>query len=220
MPHILNLYKFKHIIFDLDGTLIDSSESILFCFNEILKKNKIIPIRPVEKSLIGPPLSETIKTLTGFKDEKLILRLCDDFKLLYDNGIYKLTNIFPGIIDVLNLFYKSNLQLYIITNKRSNPTKKIIDYFNWSHYFKAVYSIDSFSGLFGSKKQIIKHVIEIHNIPKSNVVYIGDRMEDLDAAQSNDLAFIGVKWGTDDWINFSTKRLMLLNYPNELMSVV
>ena len=61
----------EHIIFDLDGTLIDSSDSIINCFEEILKFNSIQPIIPINKNIIGPPLLETLKKINQNETEKI-----------------------------------------------------------------------------------------------------------------------------------------------------
>ncbi|MFC6806045.1 HAD family hydrolase [Methylophaga thalassica] len=59
-----------NIIFDLDGTLIDSSPAILAALEMALEKNKIKPKLPMTHKLIGPPLNQLLPILTGLTDEK------------------------------------------------------------------------------------------------------------------------------------------------------
>ena len=81
--------KLKNIIFDLDGTLIDSSKSILLCLEESLKSMRIEPSVKLTSSLIGPPLKELIAKITSLENSKIRDRIVIKFKELYDNKFYK-----------------------------------------------------------------------------------------------------------------------------------
>ena len=70
---VLMNIKASSIIFDLDGTLIDSAPSILIGFEHVLKANGIDPLTPLVPSIIGPPLAQMLKMLSGINDEKKIL---------------------------------------------------------------------------------------------------------------------------------------------------
>ena len=72
------------ILFDLDGTLIDSSPGILASFARVLEANGLAPAVPLEASLIGPPLAVTLRQVSGVRDEALLARLVDAFKADYD----------------------------------------------------------------------------------------------------------------------------------------
>ena len=62
-------------------------------------------------------------------DEKKLLKLANDFKSYYDNSGYKNTLVFPGIEEMLLNLKQNKFKLYIATNKRINPTIKIINLF-------------------------------------------------------------------------------------------
>jgi phosphoglycolate phosphatase len=68
------------IIFDLDGTLIDSASSILAGFDYVLKINGISPLKRLTPSLIGPPLIPTIRMLSGNKKKKKLHEMAIEFK--------------------------------------------------------------------------------------------------------------------------------------------
>ena len=141
----LTILQTKNIIFDLDGTLIDSSEGILNGFIKTFEILGVRPTREITKDIIGPPLIQTLSCLAGTEDKKLLSELSDTFKNYYDNDGYKLTKEFLGITDMLRrIFNSGRYDLYIATNKRLLPTKKIIQYLGWSHFFTEVYALDSF----------------------------------------------------------------------------
>ena len=79
----------KQIIFDLDGTLVDSSNSILQCYKYILQKNKVKSVVKLDSRLIGPPLRETLQTITASKNEILIQYLSQKFMEMYDENFFK-----------------------------------------------------------------------------------------------------------------------------------
>jgi len=78
-----------HILFDLDGTLIDSAPSILETFAAILEAKGIEPVFPLDNRIIGPPLRGVLQQLLGDDDSFLIPELSEDFINRYDTNGYK-----------------------------------------------------------------------------------------------------------------------------------
>ena len=71
----MNILKNKHIyLFDLDGTLIDSSPEIIKTYNTVFNKNNIKPIREVSEDIIGPPLRDTMSNLIPSEEESQLHR--------------------------------------------------------------------------------------------------------------------------------------------------
>ena len=83
------------ILFDLDGTLIDSSPGILASFGRILAAAGLPPAVPLAASLIGPPLAVTLQQVSGIADEVRLTRLVEAFKQDYDTAGYLATEMFP-----------------------------------------------------------------------------------------------------------------------------
>ena len=135
----------KAVIFDLDGTLIDSSPSILAGLEISIKKYGLLPAFPLESHLVGPPLKDTLRKLVGNQADIDLNLLVSEFKAYYDTSGFKESIIYPGIQDLLFQLYKANISLYLATNKRLDPTLKIINYFGWQSLFAEVYAIDKFA---------------------------------------------------------------------------
>lgn len=190
----------RTLIFDLDGTLIDSSQSILECYQFALRMHNITPAIPLTSAIIGPTLKETLIKLTGSKNQRLIESLAESFKSNYDSCGYRLTQIFPEVSELLLQLFQSGRSLYIATNKRLYPTTLILDHLGWTHYFQSIIAIDSIKHHFIDKCSMLGHIVKIFNIKTMQTVYIGDRIEDGIAADANHLRFIAAKWGYNNFI--------------------
>jgi phosphoglycolate phosphatase len=186
----------RSVIFDLDGTLIDSQESILNTIQLALRQVGVSAQIPMTKELVGPPLNEVISKITGISDKSILNEIGAKFKLNYDLLGYKESIVYPGINKFLFNLHSQGFILHIATNKRSIPTKKILEYFSWSQIFSTVYSIDSREGApFEGKAEMIFALLKGESISSGSAVYVGDRFEDYEAATINDLRCIVVDWG-------------------------
>lgn len=188
----------KHIIFDLDGTLIDSAPSILESFSYAFTTLGITPHRPITSDVVGPPLMQTLVALAGKNDHALLQRLAEKFKEHYDTAAYKQAAVYPDVQALLEALNQTDVNLYIATNKRDLPTQKIMTYLNWAPYFKGVFALDTYKPPMASKPLMVAQILADYKIEPDQAIYIGDRYEDGLAADDNQLAFIMVTWGYAD----------------------
>lgn len=196
-----------HLIFDLDGTLIDSAPGILKSLAEAFAVCGYVPRRALNADVIGPPLMETIADLSGTNESASHLALANAFKAIYDREGYRASTAFFGVNDMLANLYANNIKLYIATNKRISPARMIIDYFGWTFYFSGIYALDSFEPPLKSKADVLAAILKKYAINRQNVLYIGDRQEDEDAASFNHIAFAQAMWGYDTPTNLAPRKL-------------
>lgn len=187
----------KHVLFDLDGTLIDSAPAILDAFAKAFARCQRQPVVALEPGVIGPPLMDTLALLAGSSDSHLLQTLAAAFKEEYDTEGYKQTYVFPGIVALLEGLRAAGHDLYIATNKRLLPTQRILDFLAWTPYFAGVYALDAFSPPAKSKADMIGQVLRLHQLAIEDSIYIGDRDEDGQSAQANGLRFLLASWGYD-----------------------
>lgn len=201
-----------HVIFDLDGTLIDSSSSILQSFESAFRQLGVEATKPFTQEVIGPPLMPTLRMLSGSEDEALLKALAAAFKAEYDGHGYQLATVFDGIEAFLDRLLDQHVNMYIATNKRILPTRKIMQHLSWEKYFKEVYALDYFQPPLGNKKDMVTHILRDQALQQSQTIFIGDRIEDGMSAEGNGLDFAMVTWGyLDDsvgdipahWLEFS-----------------
>lgn len=194
--------KIKTVIFDLDGTLINSAPAILTGLEKAIKKSGLLPILPLDFSLVGPPLKDVLQKLVGDRSDIDLDTLASDFKAYYDAEGFMMSIPYPGVQEMLRQLKKSNISLYLATNKRVVPTLKIVDFFNWTSLFHEIYAIDKFADSpFSNKAAMIKTLIQAECIEKEHAIYVGDRIEDLEASLANGIGAILVNWGYGDFDN-------------------
>lgn len=185
------------VIFDLDGTLIDSAPSILAGFGQALRLAGVTPVRPLSADLIGPPLQQALGLLSGSSDSALLAQLAQHFKAYYDEAGYRLSVVYPGVTDALRTLHAQGVQVHLATNKRHAPTLLILEHLGWLPWFRSVYALDMAGLGLRDKTQMVAAQLRNEGIAAANAWYVGDRREDREAARNNAIGFIGVDWGYD-----------------------
>ena len=182
---------YENILFDLDGTLIDSYEVIKSGLKLTLDHFNIDPKFEIGNDFVGPPLAEVFATLTSNVDEEIIILMVDYFKKIYDRDLCNLSQPFP-YVDKLLLTLSTKKRLFLITNKREIPTKKILFFRNWQNLFNDYYCIDTFINEKYSKSDLINKMINSYNLNKKSCIYVGDHSHDCIAANAANISFLKV----------------------------
>jgi len=185
----------RHVLFDLDGTLIDSAPAILASYRDAFAAAGRRPVRVIDASIVGPPLTETLQMLTGSNEPALIAELADHFKASYDTTGYQQTAAYAGVGDMLAHLAASGRRLAIATNKRLHPTLLILKHLGWDHHFDAIYALDMFEPRLHDKAAMIARLLADRGIACDDALYVGDRAEDGESADANHLPFIAATWG-------------------------
>lgn len=186
----------KAVIFDLDGTLVDSAPGILVSLGQAFAACGLEPSAPLTPALIGPPLRETLAKLCGGGcDAALLDRLVTTFKRHYDSQGYRETQAFPGVEAMLRTLTAAGLALHIATNKRALPTRLILDHLGWAGLFDYVYALDRFVPAPPHKAALLARLLTDAGLAAGQCAYVGDRAQDQHAARANQLRFFWAAWG-------------------------
>lgn len=185
---------YRNYIFDLDGTIINSSKEVLLCFEKAFKKaDYTIDKSRLTPNVIGPPLNEIIKLIAPEITENDINRVVEYFRELYDFAKNDISEFYPGIQEVLEQLKSENKKLFIATYKPEKPTMRIIKQFKLDK-FDDIYTIDKF-GEHITKTEMINDIINKYNLNKSETVMIGDAPSDVICAKEAGVLAIGALWG-------------------------
>ncbi|MFZ4789440.1 MAG: HAD family hydrolase [Candidatus Competibacteraceae bacterium] len=186
------------ILFDLDGTLIDSSPGILASFQRVLVTHGLEPAAPLDQRLIGPPLLQTLARLTGLEDADRLTGLAAAFKTLYDRQGYRATRPYPGLAETLDALSRADWRLFIATNKRFEPTRRILDSLELNRHFVDVYTLDRQPPPAADKTELVGRLLAEQDLDTRRCWFIGDSGEDAAAAAAHGLPFIAAAYGYGD----------------------
>lgn len=184
---------YKYIIFDLDGTLLDTSEGIIKSINYTLDKMGYHQISEEEKySFIGPPIKTSLKNKFNLNDEEAdfatnIFR--DRYK---DYDLYN-AKLYGGIMELLELLEFNNINMAVATYKREDYASSLLKYFDLKKYFSIVRGADYFNKM--TKIDIISACLIYKNISKNETLMIGDSESDYMSSRNLSINFLGVTYG-------------------------
>lgn len=185
--------KYDGIIFDLDGTLWDSRESISQVWTQVLKNHDVgrttVSVEDMTKTM-GLVLSDIAKLLFPDLDDEYRNRLMDEcgtkeLEYLYNNG----GNLFDKLEDTLEILSKK-YKLYIVSNCQDGYIETFLHAHNMSKYFSD-YECPGRSGL--NKAENCKLIVKRNNL--KNAVYVGDTQWDLDSAHEAGIPFVLADYG-------------------------
>ena len=182
----------KAILFDQDGTLLDSAPGIKRCAQETLLELGMEP--PAYADLdyfIGPPLRDCFRLSNV--DEKNIEKAVVIYRKLYaDHGKYD-ASIYPGLISALKQAKEEGFLLFVCTSKNEILAKDILKHFSLDSYFDGVFGSRS-DGAKAEKGAIIKRCLG--NLGKRcKAIMVGDTHLDAIGAKENDIPCLIVDFG-------------------------
>ena len=179
-------------MFDLDGTIADSQEGILLSLHLTLSHYGRRGDDDDLRSLIGPPLDESFRSM-GFGEDELP-GVVDHYREIYDREGVDLARPYPGVIDVLTTLRQRGIPLALATAKRVDFAERMLDNFGARGLFDAVAgaSLDDSST---SKVEIVTEVRHVYEGVAGGAWMMGDRRHDVEAARVLGLSPVGVLWG-------------------------
>jgi phosphoglycolate phosphatase len=181
------------LIFDLDGTLTDSKPGILGCLRKVLDARAMGDQGTLDR-FIGPPVEEWVVELLpdGTVDEQAAL--ARDYRACYDREGWRNNSVFPGVRKMLVQLHQQGFQLYVCTSKQQHFAVRILDAFELSGFFTAIYG-DKTEYASHSKVDLLANVLREQALSPGSSWMIGDRSYDIDAAHANQLRCLAAGWG-------------------------
>lgn len=187
----------KLIIFDLDGTLLNTIADLASATNHALAANGY-PQHATEeyRFFVGNGINKLFERALpdGEKTETNVLRIRQSFIPYYDVHCADLTRPYPGIPELLNTLQQKGIQIAVASNKYQRATGKLIP-----HFFPDI----RFTAIFGQREgiprkpdpQIVHEIIKLAGVQPEDVLYVGDSNVDMQTALHAKVDGIGVTWG-------------------------
>jgi len=222
----------KLIIFDLDGTLLNTLDDLADCTNYILKENGFMAHEiDAYKYFVGNGVEMLLRrALPKEITENIFLKICNDFMAYYEIHKVDKTAPYEGIVETLEILQKKKILLSVATNKPHELLPQLMQ-----HYFPTI----KWTAVFGNRKnvpikpnpQIVYDILNnIQNdwnverhapINTHEILYVGDTAVDMETAQNAGIKKVGVLWG------FRTKQELeqagadyIIEKPHELIPLI
>lgn len=186
--------NYKLIIFDFDGTLVNSSPGIYNTANWTVKQLGLDEVEDIEQlnKFIGPPLKDCFK-LTYNLDESLLDKACDLYRGKYEKSGQYEVEIFDGVENVLKQLRDKEYILAIATMKYREIVFSMLEHLDLVKYFEYIDGTNIEGTKY--KAQILNEIVEHFNIDKKDSILIGDTDHDKDAAVEAKIDFLAVNYG-------------------------
>lgn len=192
--------KYKGIIFDLDGTLLNTIEDLTDSVNDVMADYHF-PQHDVKtcKMMVGNGFRKLImRALPKEKqtDEEFIDDAQKKFAQAYQKRYLNKTVPYEGILQLLNELVQKGIQIAVNSNKRSDYTNALVDKFFSDYKMIAVYGEREKEGI--PKKPDPTAALEIADrmhLDIEEVLYVGDSKTDMHTGQNAGMDTIGVSWG-------------------------
>ena len=188
----------RAVLFDLDGTLVDSAPDLTLAANKMLSALGYPQVNCTQvKGWVGDGVrSLVLRALTAIvgdvPDESLIEQGYGLFQRYYAESVYQDSTLYPGVHETLQTLKSSGLALACVTNKPSRFTKPVLEKSGLTGFFGAVVSGDDLS-LKKPDPAPLKFAAEQLGVPLTACVLVGDSINDISAAGA---AGIPVLWAT------------------------
>jgi phosphoglycolate phosphatase len=207
------------LLFDLDGTLIDSAIGITRCAAYALEQMQIaVPNEAQLRRWIGPPLRDSFAPLFDFdvdKTEQAVVH----YRERFEHTGWAEHEIYGGIEHALFALQQAGYRMAVVTAKNEPHAVKIVSNFSFADVFETVVGA-SIDGRISYKSQLIEIAMQRMNLQASQCVMIGDRHMDIEGAKHHQMASAGVLWGFGSHQELQQAGAdLLLERPEQLSSL-
>ena len=188
--------KYKHVLFDLDGTLDDPFEGITKSVQYAMRKFGVEADREKLGGFIGPPLTDSFIKYFSLTEEEAKLAVEYYREYYRPTGIFEV-RIYEGIHELLATLQAAGYELVLATSKPKVFADMILERFDLAKYFSATFGSE-LDGTRVKKGEVIEFAFKNHPMDKSLAIMVGDRKHDVIGAHENGIPCIGVTFGYGD----------------------
>ena len=173
--------KYKTVIFDLDGTLIDSYTAIQDSLNFVLKFFGLpIVDLATTKKMVGRGLENLMIQAVGEDRKEQAMAL---FRKSYDETVMRGTFLLPEVAETIRDLHQQGIKMAVAINKPSIYSRTILENFGLNTYFEACYGPDVVKQT-KPHPAMLEGLMKELNADKNETLYVGDMVIDVESARN------------------------------------
>ncbi|MCI0446246.1 HAD-IA family hydrolase [bacterium] len=173
--------KFKTIIFDLDGTLIDSYHAIQESLNYVLEHYGLAKVDlPTVKKMVGRGLENLMQRAVGDQRKEQAIAL---FRKSYDETVMRGTFLLPEVAETIRALHEKGIKMAVASNKPSIYSRTILENFELNPFFEACYGPDVVKQP-KPHPAMLEGLMKELSADKKETLYVGDMVIDVETART------------------------------------
>jgi 2-phosphoglycolate phosphatase len=182
----------KGVIFDLDGTLIDSYQALFLAFQHTYQNMGLAPLSHDEvRAVLGHGVSSTFRELLGGERVAQAMRL---FRPKYEEVMRPNSHLLPGAREVLETLHKRGIRLAIATNKIGQFARELFDHFGLEGLFGVIVGDEVVSRNKPDPEMLLR-AVEKMRLKKEEVIFVGDSPVDIQTGKNAGIRVFAIPTG-------------------------
>ncbi|MFI3327630.1 MAG: HAD family hydrolase [Rikenellaceae bacterium] len=213
----------KLVIFDLDGTLINTIEDLAAACDEVLKRNGLPTYSVAEyQEFVGSGIMRLVERALPEekRTEEFVAKIRAEFVEYYFENIDKKTKVYRGIESLLRELQEREVAIAVASNKFQEGTRKLVASFFPDIRFEAVLGQRPNVPL-KPHPSIIREIIQITSYAPDKILYVGDSGIDMQTAKAAGVESVGVSWGFRPVKELEENGAdHIIDNPNDILSII
>ncbi|MCX7090474.1 MAG: HAD-IA family hydrolase [Legionellales bacterium] len=194
----------SHLIFDFDGTLIDSFACLVTVFNELALTHHFRQIKPEEITMLKNTDSKTLMRLYQIPIYKIPIIIYQAAQQM--RNVLLTLQPFAGMPQTISKLHEAGYRLSIVSSNSEQNVKTWLEHHHLMHFFHHIQHAPYYYG----KSKTLKQVLKQTQHTKEKTCYIGDETRDIEAAKQTGIDCMSVTWG------FHSETLLMQYQPQYL----
>jgi len=197
------------VIFDLDGTLVDSIPDLTDAVNEFLRASgrSALAMDDVRR-LVGKGARNLVERALGNGTEEEVEKSLAIFLAYNEAHIADKTVMYPGVAETLHELRRQGFRMAVVTNKTEFLSRKLLSVIGIDQYFDIILGADSLPFRKPSPEPVLKALADLRIAP-SGAIMVGDSINDIAAGRAAGLATVGCTFGYGDDVELSQAEYLI-----------
>ena len=183
------------LLFDLDGTILDSLPGVEYSVRAAFESCGLTLRTTSLRQLIGPPIRTILSRVGEVVESNVLDQLESAFRKSYDTEGWRKTVCFPDVHEILQAMHFHGHRHFVVSNKPRHISLRILENEGMLNLFEEILTSDSRSPAFQGKIEMIGNLMTRRGLCAENCLFVGDTMEDAQAAATAGIGFVYMTHG-------------------------